>query len=225
LKGCTTLRWHAKDDRRPEQVRHRQAIALAAVALVGLTGCDGPDPNNLETYYDDPVPTSSAVPSISDAPVSAAKAAPVTPSAVVPDPGRLAERALLSDADVAEEGVQPGSGQASGCLADGPSASSRTATWRYPSGSVLSHRVVAYPDGTAARVVAEADCAGKTVNVPAQPGVELQRAWCDGKTCTVVLAKGRLVSVLTVSASTEARAVDAAKRLLPAMTAKLTAQP
>jgi hypothetical protein len=209
-------------------VRHRQAIALAAVALVGLTGCDGPDPNNLETYYDDPVPTSSAVPPPSDVPVSPAKAAPVTPVPVVPDAGRLAAQALLSDADVAEEGVQPGSGGASGCLADGPAAGSRTATWRYPSGSVLSHRVVVFPDSPgspAARAVAENECPGKPASIPAQPGVERQQAWCDGKTCTVLLAKGTLVSELTVSASSGTRALDAAKRLLPAMTAKLTAQP
>ncbi|WP_410566632.1 hypothetical protein [Amycolatopsis sp. cmx-4-61] len=209
-------------------MRHRQAIALAAVALVGLTGCEGPDPDNLETYYDDPVPATSTAPPPSPtpgAPVSPAKAAPVTPSPVVPDAGRLAEQALLSDADVAGEGVQPGSAAASGCLADGPSAGSRTATWRYSTGSVLSHRVVVFPDRSAARAVAENECAGKTVSVPVQPGVEVQQARCDGKTCTVLLAKGRLVSELTVSASTEARAVNAAKRLLPAMTAKLAAQP
>jgi hypothetical protein len=204
-------------------VRHRQAIALAAVALVGLTGCDGPDPNNLETYYDDPVPTSPvapAAPKTSEAPVSPAKATPAAP-----DLSGLAQRALLSDADVAGEGVQPGSEETAGCLADGPSASSRTATWRYPSGSELSHRVFVFPDRTAAQAVAETDCAGKTVSVPAQAGVELQRAWCDGKTCTVLLARKMLVSELTVSASTGARAVDAAKRLLPAMAAKLAAQP
>jgi hypothetical protein len=206
-------------------VRHRQAIALAAVALVGLTGCDGPDPNNLETYYDDPVTTSAPVPAPAptEVRVGPAQAAPVKPAA--PDLGPLAERALLTDADVAEEGVQPGSGEASGCLTAAVSVTSRTASWRYPSGSVLSHRVAAYPEPAAAEAVAGAECAGRQVTVPAQPGVEVQRAWCDGKTCTVLLAKGRLVSGLTVSASTEARAVDAAKRLLPAMTAKLTAQP
>jgi hypothetical protein len=207
-------------------VRHREVIALAAVALVGLTGCDGPDPNNLETYYDDPVPTSSATltapaaPKTSEVPVSPAKATPEAP-----DFGGLAQRALLSDADVAGEGVQPGSEEISGCLADGPSASSRTASWDYPSGSELTHRVFVFPDRSAVQAVTETDCAGKTVSVPAQPGVELQRAWCDGKTCTVLLAREMLVSELTVSASTEARAVDAAKRLLPAMTAKLAAQP
>jgi len=203
-------------------VRHRQVVALAAVALVGLTGCEGRATDNLETYYDDPVTTSAPAP-VAEAPVSPAKAAPTTTPA--PDAGLLAERALLSDADVAEEGVQPGSGEASGCLTDAVSASSRTATWRYPSGSMLRHRVAVYPGRTAADVVASADCAGKTVTVPAQPGVAAQRAWCEGKTCTVLLAEGRLVSALTVSASTEARAVDAAKRLLPAMAAKLVAQP
>ncbi|MEU8640167.1 hypothetical protein AB0C38_48920 [Amycolatopsis sp. NPDC048633] len=201
-------------------MRHRQVVALAAVAFVGLTGCDGPDPNNLETYYDDPAPTSAPV-SVTEAPVSPAKAAP----APAPDLGLLAERALLSDADVAEEGVLPGSSEASGCLTGSLSASSRTASWHYPSGSVLRHRVAAYPDEAAAEAVAAADCAGKTVSVPAQAGVDRQQAWCEGKTCTVLLAKGKLVSGLTVSASTETRAVDAAKRLLPAMAAKLAAQP
>ena len=206
-------------------MRHRQAIALTAVALVGLAGCKGGPTDNLETYYDDPAPTSSAVPSTSEAPVSPAKAAPAKPSPVPDDAGRLAAEALLSDADVAEEGVQPASNEVAGCLADGPAAGSRTATWRYSSGSVLSHRVVAFADRSAAQAVADNECAGKPVSVPAQTGVERQQAWCDGKTCTVLLAKGNLVSELTVSAGTGTRALDAAKRLLPAMTAKLTAQP
>lgn len=202
-------------------MRHRQVVALAAVALVGLTGCDGPDPNNLETYYDDPAPSATLSAPAPEARLPAPKAAPVTQAA--PDSGLLAERALLSDQDVAEEGVQPGSGAASGCLTDAASAISRTASWRYPSGSVLRHRVAAYPDGSAGEIVVNAQCAGHPVDVPAQAGVERQRAWCDGKTCTVLLAQGTLVSGLTVSASTESRAIDAAKRLLPAMAAKLTA--
>ncbi|MET9002823.1 hypothetical protein [Amycolatopsis sp. Hca4] len=204
-------------------MRHRQAIALAAVALVGLTGCEGPDPDNLETYYDDPVPTTSAVAAPPKAPEAPVSPVPVTPAAF--DPGKLAGEALLTDADVAGEGVQPGTLEASGCLADGPSAASRTATWRYPGGSVLSHRVFTFPDRSAVQAVRETECSGKVVSVPRQSGVELQRAWCDGATCTVLLAKERLVSELAVSASTEARAVDAAKRLLPVMTAKLLAQP
>ncbi|MFJ1759633.1 hypothetical protein ACIOD2_04905 [Amycolatopsis sp. NPDC088138] len=197
-------------------------VALAAVALVGLTGCDGPDPNNLETYYDDPASSATQQPvRTPEVQVPAPKAAPVTPAA--PDPGPLAERALLTDRDVVEEGVQRGSDAVSGCLSDEVSATSRTASWRYPSGSVLRHRVAAYPDRPGADVLANAQCAGHQVEIPAQAGVDRQGAWCDGKTCTVLLAKGALVSGLTVSASTEARAIDAAKRLLPAMTAKLTA--
>ncbi|MDQ7810583.1 hypothetical protein Q5425_43245 [Amycolatopsis sp. A133] len=202
-------------------------MVLAAVALAGLTACDGPDPNNLETYYDDPVPTSSAAPAPTEAAVSPGPAAPAAPaSAAAPDPGVSAQQALLSDADVAGESVQPSSGEeAVGCLADGPSAAGRTANWRYSTGSLLTHRVFAFPDRSAVQAVAETDCAGKTVSVPAQSGIELQRAWSVGKTCTVLLAKGGLVSELSVSASSETRAVDAAKRLLPAMTAKLVAQP
>ncbi|MDT7804520.1 MAG: hypothetical protein QOI78_7953 [Actinomycetota bacterium] len=202
-------------------MRHRQVVALAAVALVGLTGCDGPDPNNLETYYDDPAPSVTQAVRTPEARVPAPKAAPVTQAA--PDPGPLVERALLTDQDVAEEGVERGSDAASGCLSGDTSATSRTVSWRYPSGSVLRHRVAAYPDRPGADVVVNAECAGHPVELPAQAGVDRQGAWCDGKTCTVLLAKGALVSGLTVSASTEARAVDAVKRLLPAMAAKLTA--
>ncbi|MFG1645264.1 hypothetical protein ACGFMK_33695 [Amycolatopsis sp. NPDC049252] len=198
-------------------------VALAAVALVGLTGCDGPDPNNLETYYDDPVSSATQPARAPEVQEPAPKAAPVTPPA--PDPGPLAERALLTDQDVAEEGVERGTDAASGCLSGDTSATSRTVSWRYPSGSVLRHRVAVYPDQRGADVVANAECAGHPVEIPAQAGVDRQGAWCEGKTCTVLLAKGALVSGLTVSASTEARAVDAAKRLLPAMAAKLTAPP
>lgn len=204
-------------------MRHRQAVVLTAVALVGLAGCA--DPDNLKPDYRDMTRTSAppTVPAtVTSEPVTPLKA---TASVPAPDPGVLLDKALLSEEDVAGEGVHQGSGEVSGCLTDDVSATSRTATWLYPAGSVLRHRVAAYPGRSAADVVAAAECAGKTLTVPAQSGVDLQRAWCQGSTCTVLLAKGNLVSALTVSASTETRAADAAKRLLPAMTAKLTAQP
>ncbi len=190
-------------------MRHRQAAVLAAVAVVGLSGCAA-DPGNLKPDYDDMTPTS---------------APPTTATTPAPDPGALLDKVLLSDEDVAGEGVHPGSGEAAGCLTDAVSETSRTATWQYPAGSVLRHRVAAYPGKSGADVVAAAECAGKVLSTPAQPGVDVQRGWCQGSTCTVLLAKGNLVSALTVSASTETRAADAAKRLLPAMAAKLTAQP
>ena len=40
-------------------MRHRQAVALAAVALFGLTGCGGPDPDDLKPNYEDMAPTSA----------------------------------------------------------------------------------------------------------------------------------------------------------------------
>ena len=52
-------------------MRHRQVVALAAVALVGLTACEGPDPNSLAPYYDAPAPTSAPV-TTADVPVSPA---------------------------------------------------------------------------------------------------------------------------------------------------------
>jgi hypothetical protein len=41
----------------------------------------------------------------------------------------------------------------------------------------------------------------------------------------VLVAKGNLVSALSVAARTPTRAADAAKRLLPKLAAKLVAQP
>jgi hypothetical protein len=202
-------------------VRHRQVLAVAAVAFVGLAGC-GNRPNNLETYYDDPTP-------VRDTPSAAAAPAPRLPVVPKPDARAVAiaavPRALLSDEDVAEEGVHPGAGKVSGCLTGLAAGEQRSASWVYPSGSVLDHQVTAYPDRSGADVVSGADCAGTVLSLPAQAGVTGLRAWCEGSTCTVLVAKGNLVSALSVAASTPTRAADAAKRLLPKLVAKLVAQP
>lgn len=205
-------------------MRHRQAVALAAVALVGLAGCNGPDPNNLETYYDDPTPTSSPVVPTSSATVSPAVATP-TPTVAAPDYEALASSALLTDADVANEGVVRAGGESSGCLVGAVSVTSQTAIWKYPSGALLRHKVAAYADQSGAAVVAAVQCDGKTLAIQPQEGIERQLAWCEGATCTILLAKGSVVSALSVSASTETRAADAVKELLPVVAAKLRAQP
>ncbi len=132
---------------------------------------------------------------------------------------------MLSDADVAEEGVAPGSGKVSGCLTGLAAGERKSVSWVYPSGSALTHEVTAYPGGSAAAVVSAARCAGAPVALPPQPGIEVQRAWCEGSTCAVLLARGTLVSALSVAASTPERAQDAAKRLLPKLAEKLVAQP
>ncbi|MGW4486214.1 hypothetical protein ACWEOE_20515 [Amycolatopsis sp. NPDC004368] len=209
-------------------MRHRQVLAVAAVALVGLTTACGNRPNNLETYYDDPVPVTD---STSAAPVVPAEhvAPPSSPASASPDPrisaAAEATAALLSDEDVAEEGVAPGPKKASGCLAGLAQGERRSASWVYPSGSGLTHEVTAYVGGSGADVVSAAGCVGQVLAIEPQQGVSAQRAWCDGSTCTVLLARGELVSALSVVASTPARAADAAKRLLPKVVAKLVAQP
>ncbi|GAA3569898.1 hypothetical protein GCM10022222_62530 [Amycolatopsis ultiminotia] len=201
-------------------MRHRQVPAVAVLVGLGaltLAGC-GNRPNDLETYYDDPspVPETSAP---AQPPAAAPAPAPASPksSGAVADP----QRGLLSDEDVAEEGVTPGAGRVSGCLSGLAAGERRSASWVYPSGSVLTNDVTAYPDRAGRDVVSGAECAGTVVSLPAATGVAEQRAWCAGATCSVLLAKGNVVSALSVAASTPARAQDAAKRLLPKLAAKL----
>ncbi|MFF0145854.1 hypothetical protein ATK36_1016 [Amycolatopsis sulphurea] len=197
-------------------MRHRQVPAVAVLVGLGaltLAGC-GNRPNNLETYYDDPSP----VPETSSAPVrpSASVVTP-TPSRVAVDPRVV----VLSDEDVAEEGVRPGGGRVSGCLGGLAAGVRQSASWVYPSGSVLTNEVTVYPDRAGAVVVSGARCGGVVVSLPVAEGLAAQRAWCEGATCSVLLAKGNVVSALSVAASTPARAQDAAKRLVPKLAAKL----
>ena len=209
-------------------MRRRQVPAVAALvglgALAGLAGC-GNRPNDLEHYYDDPAPAPSSQPHVQTE-IAAQTPSPVPPpsSAPAPDP-RRADAVLLSDADVAEEGVRPGTGKVSGCLTGLAAGERKSVSWVYPSGSALTHEVTAYAGRSGAEVVSAAQCAGAPVVLPPQQGVDGQRAWCEGSTCAVLLAKGSLVSALSVAASTPERAQDAAKRLLPKLAEKLVAQP
>jgi hypothetical protein len=136
-------------------------------------------------------------------------------------------RAVLTDADLAEEGVSPGEAKVPNCLPKLPAVDdeqfARDGSWRYPTGSSLEQRVVAYPGKGAAAVVQAVKCAGQPVTLPAVPGIDAQRGWCEGTTCTVLLAKGELVSGIQVTASTAARASEAAKRLAKIAATKLKA--
>ncbi|RJQ77577.1 hypothetical protein [Amycolatopsis panacis] len=195
-------------------MRHRQVPAVAVLVGLGaltLAGC-GNRPNNLETYYDDPSPA----PETSSAPVRPSTSV-ATPSRVAVDPRAV----VLSDEDVAEEGVRPGGGRVSGCLGGLAAGVRQSASWVYPSGSVLTNEVTSYPDRVGAAVVSGAKCGGVVVSLPVAEGVAAQRAWCEGATCSVLLAKGNVVSALSVAASTPARAQDAAKRLVPKLAARL----
>ena len=198
-------------------MRHRQVFAVATVALFGLSGC-ADRPNDLDTYYDDPTPTPTVEPS---QPSVKPQANPVPPSSTRAPVPAAVSAALLTDEDVAEEEVVPGESRMSGCLTGLTRDTSRSIAWSYPSGSTLEHQVTEYTGRVASDVVLRADCDGKKVTLAKQTGIEVQRAWCDGTTCTVLLAKGKLVSALSVTAGTEARATEAAKRLLPIVAQRL----
>ncbi|OKK00719.1 hypothetical protein [Amycolatopsis sp. CB00013] len=198
-------------------MRHRQVLAVATVALFGLSGC-ADRPNDLDTYYDDPTPTPTVEPA---QPSVKPQANPVPPSSTQAPVPAAVSAALLTDEDVAEEEVVPGESKVSGCLTGLTRGTSRSASWSYPSGSTLEHQVTEYTDQDASDVVTQADCEGRKLTLTKQTGIEVQRAWCADTTCTVLLAKGKLVSALSVTAGTEARATDAAKRLLPIVAQRL----
>ncbi|RSN46219.1 hypothetical protein DMC64_15945 [Amycolatopsis sp. WAC 04197] len=198
-------------------MRHRQVLAVATVALFGLSGC-ADRPNDLDTYYDDPTPTPTVEPA---QPSVKPQANPVPPSSTQAPIPAAVSAALLTDEDVAEEEVVPGESKVSGCLTGLTRGTSRSASWSYPSGSTLEHQVTEYTDRDASDVVTQAECEGRKLTLAKQTGIEVQRAWCEDKTCTVLLAKGKLVSALSVTAGTEARATDAAKRLLPIVAQRL----
>jgi hypothetical protein len=205
-------------------VRHRQVVAVVAVALAGLAGC-ADRPNDLDTYYDDPT-TAVAPPAV--APPQVRSDPPPTTTSTTSPFVRTVAQAVLTDADLLAEGVSRGEAKVSSCLPMLPSADGKllqSASWHYPSGSSLEQQVAAYPGKSAAAVVQAVTCSGQTLSLPAVAGIDAQRAWCEGSTCTVLLAKGSLVSGVQVTAGTGARAVDAAKRLAKVAAAKLkTAQ-
>jgi hypothetical protein len=205
-------------------VRHRQVVAVVAVASAVLSGC-ADRPNDLDTYYDDPT-TTTAAPAVAPPPVVPSQMPPsATPKPVSPLV-RTVTQAVLSEADLAEEGVSRGEAKVSNCLPMLPATDQQLAqngSWRYPTGSSLEQRVVAYPGKGAAAVVRAAKCAGQAVTLPAVAGIDAQRGWCEGSTCTVLLAKGELVSGIQVTASTGARASEAAKRLAKIAATKLKA--
>ncbi|QWF85450.1 hypothetical protein [Amycolatopsis sp. CA-230715] len=193
--------------------------AITALAIAGLAGC-ADRPNDLETYYDETTPptTTSAA---SDTP-AAPEPPPNSVQPPVAAPSIDPATALLADPDLAEEGVRraPDAPPAGGCLAGMPPQAA-SAYWRYQSGALLSQRVAAYPGGKAAEIAPTLGCAGKPVAIAPPPGADAASAWSSGSTCTMLVAKGDLLSVLSVAASSEARAIDAAKRLAPVAAGKL----
>ncbi|WP_116109086.1 hypothetical protein [Amycolatopsis ruanii] len=198
-------------------------VVLAAVVLTGLTGC-ADRPNDLETYYDKPAgaATPSATTPATSSSVSVGQAAVNSPV------NHIAEdvaAAVLTKSDLANEGVREAAARAANgsCFDAVPAGDPRGSTWLYTSGSALTQQVTGYLDRTAAEVLAQVDCDGQPLTVTRPAGAEAARAWCDGTTCTVLLAGGHVLSGLQVTASTQTRAADAVKGLAALVAEKLPA--
>lgn len=204
-------------------MRHRQVIAVAMMALAGLAGC-ADRPNDLNTYYNGP-PPSSSVPSQSRPSLSPPVA--TSPAGDVAALGHTVALAMLADTDLVEEGVQAGAAdsETDECLRILPAVErpelGNAGSWLYPSGSSLKQRVAAYPGEQGAAVLTAVRCGGRTTSTPAVAGIDDQRAWCQASTCTVLVAKGHLVSGLQVIAGSGPRAVDAVNRLASILATKL----
>lgn len=209
-----------------ETVRPRWfTIAVTALTATTLAGC-ADRPNELSTYDDET--TASASPS------GRAPASSVSPSTTRPpvDPAALdaaVAAAVLTDADVAGEGVSRTKAYAAakGCLSAIPlglvAQRRKDVAWVYPSGSTLEQRVTAYPEHRAAEVLAQrVRCEGERLRVAVDPTVDGHAAWCAQTRCTVLFAEGRVLSGVQVDAGKRVRAAEAITRLTPAAAARLT---
>jgi hypothetical protein len=216
-----------------------QALAGAVVLPVLLVAACSNRPNDLYTYYDEPsapATTSAPAPTTTTAPVTSATPEPTDPSL-----------SALTAQDLVAEKVQPEGAPertvltgladcASPLLPTALSASSTT--WKYESGSLLRQYVAIHPAG-AAEVVqglrSSLDCGTFTVDgqryqinadpAASTPGIDAQQSWCATSprrsTCTVALAEAEVLSMITVEATTLARARSAIVRIAPLALAKL----
>ncbi|NKQ52558.1 hypothetical protein HFP15_06660 [Amycolatopsis sp. K13G38] len=198
-------------------------MVLAAVLLTGLAGC-ADRPNDLETYYDPPVgsPASTtppaAAPGVTGTGVNPAASAQNAVAAEV-------SAAVLTKDDLAREGVKPANTPAENgdCFNAVPSGDPRGASWTYSSGSSLMQQVTGYLDRPASDVLGAVRCDGQKLAVALPSPADAAQGWCQGTTCTVLLAGGHVLSGLQVTASSTARAADAVKSLVPLAAKKLPA--
>ena len=205
-------------------MRHGRGVVLAAVLLTGLTGC-ADRPNDLETYYEKQTGSpSSTTPSPSTSTVAPPAAVDPAASAQTAIAGEVAD-AVLSKDDLVREGVRQAATPAENgdCFSAVPSGDPRGASWTYSSGSSLLQQVTGYLDRTAVDVLTKVQCEGQALTVPLPSGADAVRGWCQGTTCTVLLAGGHVLSGLQVTASSLSRATDAVRSLAPLAAKKLPA--
>ncbi|NIH83553.1 hypothetical protein [Amycolatopsis granulosa] len=196
-------------------------VVLAAVVLTGLTGC-ADRPNDLETYYDKPAGAGSSSP----VPPATSSSVPVEQASANGPVNHIAQdvaAAVLTKTDLASEGVREAAARAAdgSCFDAVPAGDPRGSTWLYSSGSTLTQQVTGYLDRSAGDVLAHVACGGQALTVPRPAGAQAVRAWCDGTTCTLLLAGGHVLSGLQITASTQNRAAEALKTLAPRAAGKL----
>ncbi|CRK56420.1 hypothetical protein [Alloactinosynnema sp. L-07] len=222
-------------------------LVTAAVLPVLFTAACSDRPNDLYTYYDDPTSTvpstarPSSPPSSAPLPSSAARQPPSTTA----KPVDLAPVALSAADLAAEEVTADGPAESrfpirlTDCSAPlKPADNGTTARWKYATGSVLTQSVAAYPTPAAPVVATLRDhlvCGvflvdgqrysmegGADVTLA---GTDAQISWCatgaKRSTCSITLAKGRHLTVVTVEAAGTPRARSAITRLAPLAAAKL----
>ncbi|HKS45641.1 MAG TPA: hypothetical protein VJT49_11115 [Amycolatopsis sp.] len=204
-------------------MRQARVTVLAAVVLTGLTGCAN-RPNNLETYYDQPGGQPTSV--VTSPPATTSGAAPNQAVATTGAANLVADQvtaAVLTAADLPREGVhvaatRPANGA---CFDQVPAGDPRGASWLYNSGSTFVQQVTGYLDKSAGDVLNQIQCDGQKLTVSVPSATDGVRGWCLGTTCTVLLARGHVLSGLQVTANTTARASDAIRNLASLAAGKL----
>nr|CEL20415.1 hypothetical protein [Kibdelosporangium sp. MJ126-NF4]CTQ97640.1 hypothetical protein [Kibdelosporangium sp. MJ126-NF4] len=207
-------------------------VLVGVAAALLLTGCSD-RPNDLvdNRYYQDPESaTTSAPPPSTPAPPPSPAAAPTTQRRAAELDGRA-----MTAQDLAAEGVQPSGSPTrtvQPTLPDcqvplGDAQSGYQAGWAYPTGSTVRQYLAEYrekAEDVVAAARAKITCgtyksAGTDVRVSAPVVTDKQVSWCATSSkqsaCTVLEADGPVLSVVVVTATTEAKAKAAVTRIAP----------
>lgn len=212
-------------------MRRARVLATAGAALL-LASCSS-QPNDLRDnryYADAPTAPSSQPPSAAPQPM------PAAPPPSAPPRKRELDRYALGAAQLSGEGVHsdgPATRQAVTKLPDcnvslGDVHSGYETTWTYPTGATLRQYVAEYDDSADEVVTAlltslkcgkyKVNGTDVTVRTPVR-ATDGQVTWSTTSsrqgTCTAVRAQGSLISVVTVTAATEAKAQQAVTRIAP----------
>ncbi|MET0237773.1 MAG: hypothetical protein ABW224_24255 [Kibdelosporangium sp.] len=212
----------------------RRVHVLVGVGTALLLASCTSRPNDLRDnrYYRDPETTPPTT--VSAVQRLDTKPAPPPPS-TTPRRAPELDRFALTAADLAAEGVQPAGtarnvlGNLPDCAAPlGAARAAYQSTWTYPTGSGVRQYLAEY-DGDAAQIVTgirdrltcgryRADTVEIKLSTPVADA-NGQVSWCATSTrqasCTVIASAGPVLSVLTVTATTENKAKPAVTRIAP----------